>query len=175
MVHNKPHTEYSKRKISESKKGQPLLQKRKTPIIKDGNVFWLCPNCNRLLPESSFYKSKRTWNKITSECRNCHIKCSIKTRDKTNTNILKRESARRKRASNIDKCRARERLAAKRRLKDIRYYARQMVNCALKIGLIIKPTICEQCLQVKKLTAHHNDYMKPLEVKWLCYECHGNK
>lgn len=61
------------------------------------------------------------------------------------------------------------------RPKDIRYYARLCLNNALKGGIISKPMNCSKCGRILKLTAHHKDYMKPLEVEWLCYECHGNK
>ena len=81
---------------------------------------------------------------------------------------------RRSRDRNPEKVRERERLASKKRVKDIRFYARQCLNNALRGGIITKPNKCEKCNQDKKLTAHHDDYMKPLEVKWLCYECHGN-
>lgn len=37
----------------------------------------------------------------------------------------------------------------------------------------MKPDLCEGCNKEKKLTGHHKDYSKPLEVEWLCYECHG--
>lgn len=82
---------------------------------------------------------------------------------------------RRDRAKQPDKYREREKEAATKREKDIRYYARQRLNAAVASGTIIKPKTCSKCGKVKKLTAHHNDYTKPLEVEWLCYECHGNK
>jgi len=53
--------------------------------------------------------------------------------------------------------------------------AREILNNALASGKIIKPTNCSQCGKIRKLTAHHPDYSKPIEVLWLCYECHGNK
>jgi len=50
-----------------------------------------------------------------------------------------------------------------------------LLNAAVKSGKVIKPTICSKCGKLRKVTAHHDDYSKPLQVKWLCYECHGNK
>jgi len=82
---------------------------------------------------------------------------------------------RRSRAKDPEKFRERERVASLKRPKDIRYYARLCLNNALKGGIISKPLECSKCGQIKQLTAHHKDYMKPLEVEWLCYECHGNK
>lgn len=149
--------------------------KRRQSQIVNGVRLWLCPNCKRWLPASSYYTSKRTPNGLTSECRNCHIRTAIRTRDKENTNRIRRESMRRARAKDPEKYRERERIAAKKRPKDDKYYARQITNLALKLGILQKPDKCEKCGLAKKLTAHHEDYMKPLEVEWLCYECHGNR
>lgn len=37
----------------------------------------------------------------------------------------------------------------------------------------IKPAeICESCKILKKTNAHHDDYLRPLSVRWLCSKCH---
>lgn len=46
------------------------------------------------------------------------------------------------------------------------------VHYALKIGKLIRPTTCSQCLIECKPEGHHPDYNKPLEVIWLCKKCH---
>ena len=150
------------------------MQRRKPKKI-DGIDHWLCPTCGRWLPKKSYYSSKVTWNKITSQCRNCHIRGSVNTRDRENSRRLARESGRRTRAANPEKFRARERIASRKRKKDRRYYARQMVHIALKLGMLTKPKVCSQCQRQIRLTAHHPDYEFPLVVEWVCYECHGNR
>lgn len=53
---------------------------------------------------------------------------------------------------------------------------------ALRRGLIVKPAFCECCDLAEKrgkdgrslLCGHHDDYAKPLEVRWLCQSCHYN-
>ena len=40
---------------------------------------------------------------------------------------------------------------------------------------IPKGQICEECNINKALERHHEDYKKPLEVKFLCLECHNKK
>jgi hypothetical protein len=53
---------------------------------------------------------------------------------------------------------------------------RKRVQRAIKRGLIVRPSRCEQCgsdNNQQVLDAHHEDYSKPLEVVFLCRECHG--
>lgn len=53
--------------------------------------------------------------------------------------------------------------------------AHLILRNAVKRGKIIKSTICMKCRGEFKLSAHHNDYTKPLEVEWLCSSCHKLK
>lgn len=50
--------------------------------------------------------------------------------------------------------------------------AQRLLRYAVKIGKTIKPKSCHNCKQEKRLSAHHNNYSKPLEVLWLCSSCH---
>ncbi len=51
---------------------------------------------------------------------------------------------------------------------------------AIRRGELVRPSACEKCQeparpeigQRGRITAHHEDYTKPLEVIWLCHECH---
>lgn len=53
--------------------------------------------------------------------------------------------------------------------------AHSLVLYAIRTGIMKKPEKCEECNMNNKLEAHHNDYLKPLEVNWLCKNCHANK
>lgn len=56
-----------------------------------------------------------------------------------------------------------------------RYKANTAVSNALRDGRIVKPVRCQGCGEDGlELEAHHKDYGKPLEVTWLCIECHGD-
>lgn len=50
-----------------------------------------------------------------------------------------------------------------------------LVGNAVKSGVLIKPLSCSKCgdfTSSRRLHAHHEDYYKPLDVVWLCVQCH---
>lgn len=48
--------------------------------------------------------------------------------------------------------------------------ARQLATLAVKRG-ILKPQPCEKC-GADYAVKHHDDYKRPLDVRWLCPPCH---
>lgn len=50
--------------------------------------------------------------------------------------------------------------------------ARKKVKNALRAAKLVKPNVCEDCGSTEPLDAHHDDYAKPLEVRFLCLDCH---
>lgn len=58
--------------------------------------------------------------------------------------------------------------------------AHSMVTKAIESGSLIRPDFCQQCegpgVAYKDgrapIQAHHCDYNKPLDVLWLCKQCH---
>ena len=56
--------------------------------------------------------------------------------------------------------------------------ARQTLAQAVRSGKVVKPTVCSECLTEtppRRLHGHHEDYSRPLDVKWLCSLCHGKQ
>lgn len=47
-----------------------------------------------------------------------------------------------------------------------------IVAYALKTGELVRPETCSHCGVTCTPHAHHDDYEKPLEVRWLCVRCH---
>ena len=54
-----------------------------------------------------------------------------------------------------------------------RKYVRWITRHALVSGDLKRSECCESCGRCAKTEAHHRDYGKPFEVKWLCKQCHG--
>jgi ribosomal protein S27AE len=65
----------------------------------------------------------------------------------------------------------RHRLAAEYRRKNPeKIKARSTLYSALRTGRIERQP-CERC-GAEKVQAHHDDYSRPLDVRWLCRDCH---
>jgi ribosomal protein S27AE len=50
--------------------------------------------------------------------------------------------------------------------------ARNALNNAIIAGKISRPKLCSDCGKQRPLQAHHKDYSRPLDVRWLCQSCH---
>jgi hypothetical protein len=60
--------------------------------------------------------------------------------------------------------------------------AQNLAEKAVVRGVLIRPSTCEECGGSGEpykdgrspIQAHHDDYNKPLDVRWLCQGCHHN-
>lgn len=55
--------------------------------------------------------------------------------------------------------------------------AHYMIESAVKLGILKVPEVCQQCgkqqhKSFNRLESHHWDYLKPLDVIWVCRDCH---
>ena len=49
---------------------------------------------------------------------------------------------------------------------------RAYTRWAVRQGLIEKPDACARCGEAKRLEGHHESYARPLDVVFLCRQCH---
>jgi transposase-like protein len=54
----------------------------------------------------------------------------------------------------------------------MKYAAHVIVRNAIRNGKFTQANNCSVCDSTEKIEGHHDDYTKPLEVRWLCEKCH---
>ena len=127
-----------------------------------------CTTCNDVKSLEMFSIGKKNKDGLAYKCKECVSKYDVEYREKNREKVYL--SSKNFRQSNPER-------AAK---YQINYRAKNKTKTALharvyravKSGLIIKPAHCEQCKGSGALNGHHDDYSKPLAVRWLCNLCH---
>lgn len=172
-MHDKPHSEAAKKKMSDARKGIPNYARRRETVIVDGETLYKCGRCGEFKPYDGFYKDKRTILGITSQCRKCHGQTNIRSRNKEAAREANKLYMRRRTEQNPEK--VREGWRNKKKPEPHKKKAREILNEAVRSGKIHRPSICQSCGAEATVHGHHEDYTKPLEVVWLCSECHGKR
>lgn len=121
--------------------------KRKISVANDGNFFGICDYCGK---EYHTKKSHYIRRKRHFCSRNCYAKYRAEIMPKEEQNAY---------GTGYDYA---ERLRRKK--------AREIFNHYLRDNHIDRKP-CEIC-GAEKSEAHHDNYDKPLEVRWLCIKCH---
>lgn len=120
-----------------------------------------CNVCKQDLAVGDFYSG------LPSRCKDCH-KRAMKLNRLTNPKVQERE---RERAKTPERRAYTAGVGKRWRAKHPEAYrAHNAVNNAVRDGKLGKLP-CAICGNPKS-HAHHTDYSKPLEVKWLCAQCH---
>ena len=99
------------------------------------------------------------------KCKEC-TKADVKLHRKENDSVREYDRKRGNRQTAEDTRRYRAENPRK-------YAAHCAVGSALRTGKLIKLDKCEQCMSDLHVEGHHDDYSKPLEVRWLCSRCHS--
>lgn len=135
-----------------------------------------CKRCEKQLPASDFYATD-------TSCKECRKECVREYRKK---NIEKIREYDRGRGMLPHRVKARKRYeqtpagkaAIKRahqkqnRINPVKRGARIIVGNALRDGRITRPSNCQDCGERTRLHGHHDDYARPMDVRWLCAACH---
>jgi hypothetical protein len=125
-----------------------------------------CRRCFKEKPLDEFYTHKGMFDGHLNICKDC-IKKRVSDHSKTRRGkyiekIRNKKESRRKWLVEYQRV-IRQRYPEK-------YKARSILGHAISSGIVIKGT-CEVCGNIK-VEAHHEDYSKPLDVKWLCRKHH---
>lgn len=126
-----------------------------------------CNTCETEKTKDSFHKRAASKDGLASRCKTCQ-----KVFDKARAKDSHREEARRvyaqtdegRLASNKAKAEYRKRNPNKSK-------AHAKVSYAIRAGRLFREP-CEKC-KSEPSHAHHDDYAKPLNIRWLCDTCHN--
>ena len=128
-----------------------------------------CFKCLRTLSIDEFYAHPRMADGHLNKCKECTKRDVRHTNDE---NWIKRAEYEKERSKRPERKLAALRYQASQREREPqKTKARSAVRRAVKSGgLVRKP--CEVCGTTEKVEAHHEDYSKPLDVRWLCFAHH---
>lgn len=123
-----------------------------------------CTGCGQKLPLAAFYPHPYGKHGVAAKCKECVKEA---TRIRRLDNLEKYRAADRKRG-----CRNTTKGQRKmRREKPNQYKAQTMIGNAKRDGYLHEEP-CYQCGSAERLHAHHDDYLKPYNIRWLCAACH---
>ncbi len=138
-----------------------------------------CFKCGQTKLLSEFYRHPMMADGHLNKCKEC-------TRRDTRTNRQERREYyllydRRRYDTNPERCQRSEKPTRQARTQQRKRYraryperfkANAAVGNAIRDGRLIRKP-CEICGSTVEVEAHHEDYSKPLDVRWLCKTHHG--
>lgn len=151
-----------------------------------------CFKCGEVKPLSEFYCQSRMADGHLNKC----IECTKKdARTNYSKDIEKSREKERERNNTRKRVDYRRLKAGERKEKDPEKYklakkaynqkyrnrnrekarARDIVFYNISTGKLKNPCICQKCGSSGYIEAHHEDYLKPLEITWLCDTCHKDR
>jgi hypothetical protein len=128
-----------------------------------------CRGCHQLQPLDHFYRHSRMLDGHLNFCRQCVKSRVSKHRSE---NLLRIRLYDKERSKRPERRQQLANLYAKEAADPVRRKARIETQTALRNGKLIRPSLCSDCGNCCKPEAHHDDYTKPLDVRWLCRSCH---
>ena len=129
-----------------------------------------CFKCGKKKVLSQFYVHPRMADGHLNKCKSC-VKLYVLERSKTRAGREKIRAYDRLRFTFPSRKLQMSIYREKRRLNSPgRYRANYAVNNAIRDGRLVRMP-CEKCGSPKS-QAHHNDYRKVFDVRWLCFRHH---
>ena len=119
-----------------------------------------CFKCGKTKNLGEFYKHKQMADGHLNKCKDCTKLDVAKHREENLERIREYDRKRGSRQSP-------EYLREYRARFPRKHKATNMVNNAIKCGKLFREP-CEVCGGGRRIEAHHDDYAKPLNIRWLC-------
>jgi hypothetical protein len=153
-----------------------------------GSAMKTCFKCGVVKPRSEFYGHPRMADGLLGKCKECakadvlanranraeHYRAFDRQRSDFEPRVALRRSVARSRR--LDPAKRQADLKSRERWADRNFVKRRahfIVARAIRSGRLQRPPGCSRCGGNCTPHAHHEDYYRPLEVEWLCGDCHG--
>jgi hypothetical protein len=143
----------------------------------------VCLECNVNKPLTEYYAHAQMQDGHLNKCKDC-VKNRVHKHRKNNLdavrdydkkrNLLPHRAIARKNYLNTEngKIARKKALLNYKNNHPLKYAAQVIVGNAIRNGELIRSKNCSECNSDYKIEGHHDDYTKPLQVKWLCELCH---
>ncbi|HDY89247.1 MAG TPA: hypothetical protein ENH82_14165 [bacterium] len=143
-----------------------------------------CFKCGESKELSEFYRHPKMVDGYLGKCKQCTRKDVKDNRDKNLERYRAYDRYRyetqpqrkqalleygRTEAFKISKAKANKKYCGENHIKR---HAQYLLCCAVREKRITRGN-CEICGDTENVHGHHDNYYKPLEVRWLCSKCHG--
>lgn len=142
-----------------------------------------CIKCKNVKPLEMFYKHKQMSDGHVNKCKECTKEDVRENRRKKIDYYTEYEKSRAmlphrvKCRSEYQKTEAGQEAIKRAHEKYVsnnpqKRRAHVLLGNAVRDGRVTKRYSCEECGAGGRIHGHHDDYSKPLEVRWLCPSCH---
>jgi ribosomal protein S27AE len=143
----------------------------------------VCRECNKEKPLSDFYKHPKMADGHLNKCSECvkarvakHREVNlekVREYDKKRSVLPHRVQARKDYLQTEQGKATRKRaIESYRERYPLKRAAHIITRNAVRDGKLKPAKSCSVCGSKKLIEGHHDDYTKPLEVRWLCNKCH---
>ena len=129
-----------------------------------------CFKCGETKQLDEFYRHPQMKDGHLNKCKECNkVDSSMRDPEKVKAYDLARAKTPARKAQSL--------IAQRRRRSEHpeKHSAHDKLHAAVKSGKIIKAKFCQVCHSESKLEGHHEDYSKPLDVIWMCDQCHKRR
>ena len=126
-----------------------------------------CVLCFEIKPASAFYR--RETGRLRRDCKDCQRSGSTMYQQSEAGRESVRKAGKKYRATGRHAKNNRQ----WRERNPIKWKAAGILAWRIKTGEVIRPDRCESCRVECIPHGHHSDYLKPLDVDWLCVRCHA--
>lgn len=127
-----------------------------------------CFKCKQKLPVEEFYRHPQMGDGRLGKCKAC-TRADVKRAYHANRDA-RREYERKRTQTPERRAAQREQTRRSRVVNREKWLTRSRTAYAVRAGKLVRKP-CEVC-GAEQVEAHHPDYAKPLDVRWLCFKHH---